>query len=176
MLNLFFEVLQYVISTIIITLFIKGVVIFLCSDYVVDTINKLNELTISVPLVEMKVKTFINPNINFTDYFAFIGTFTNRDVISFKYFLKLIFNFLDWQFHYLPKQQFSVVIAIHEYDYNSNSGVLIAKPTTFTYEVGNPLSHNQLFDLIQFGDLVFKTDSLKDIIITMKIVTPIKLN
>ena len=54
--------------------------------------------------------------------------------------------------------------------------ILIAKPVSFTYEVGNPLSHNQLFDLIPFVDLVFKTDSVKDVIVTMKIVTPKKLN
>jgi hypothetical protein len=68
MLNILYDILLYVISTLIISIFIKGIIIFLTSDYVIDVVNRLYGISNGKPLVEMKVKTFLR-NILHKDLF-----------------------------------------------------------------------------------------------------------
>jgi hypothetical protein len=110
-------------------------------------------------------------NDNKLDCFIIRNAYANRSEQGFKYMLEAVLHLLDEINHKFPNQQFTFFLVFSEVRFNSELHKMISDPCIFNYNVNNPISVNELYNLVKWNDYALNNNNnnnKKDVVLTIK--------
>lgn len=159
---------KIMINTIILT--IKIILIFIILNVIIfiirSLIYKFRNYILSKPAYLLNIEGYLSDNHK-SDCFIIRNAFANRTEQEFKFMLEGVLHLLAEVYSKFPNKHFSFYLVFSEVRYNSDIHHIISNICLFTYNVNNPLTVDELYNLIKFNKLAFINNN-KDVVITIK--------
>jgi hypothetical protein len=132
--------------------------------YIILYYNRFYYFIKRIPVIN--VEGFITkPGGSIADYYIFRNAYTSRSEESYKCMLEAILLFLG---DIYPNQQFTILRMFTEVGSNKLHK-LISDPCFFKFNVADPMSANELFNIIKWSECAFIKNN-KDVVATIKII------
>jgi hypothetical protein len=110
---------------------------------------KVKNFNLSSGSLSVIVEAFFDL-INGYDLFILTNKFSNRSELEYKFMLAACLHLLSETYGKHINQQFTFLLVLTEVDKITGSYSLIANPFTINYNVNNPISSNDLFNMLNY--------------------------
>jgi len=120
----------------------------------------------TLPSFFLNVEAYLSDDHK-SDCFIIKNSYANRNEQDYKFMIGSVLHLLGEVYSKYSNQQFTFILIFSEVTHNRDLHNIIAQPCLFRYNVNNPLTVDELYNLIQFNKSAFINNS-KDIVITIK--------
>jgi hypothetical protein len=103
------------------------------------------------------------------DCFIFRSAYSNRNEQEYKFILEGVLKTLSSVYSNFPNNEFTLLLIFTEARHNSDIHKIIADPCFFILNIADPISVNDLYDLIKWNECAFINNN-KDFVVTVKII------